>query len=231
MASRLSQASFIDTAQLEPYFNRLDVFVAFTDNGAYDLYGGIDENKRPVSVFAYPVNDVFGRKSKESSIYGRVFRFALKENEELDVFQYTNEKFDRDANELKKQFPNIEDFIDKEVALIPGKINVDNPFNRIWMLTFLVGLKLSEGKNTREAWASMFKALGYSAIFDNAGTGVIDTDSQNAVLLVFDQEQIEDLEILEIQKNKKEINQRIARSIARFNDKTAVSNARNRIKK
>lgn len=234
MSDRLSATSVLDVTELEPYYNRLDVFVAFTDTGAFDLYGGVDENNRPRGVFAYPVNDVVGRKSRENSLYGRVFRYSLKDHEELDVFQYTNDDFDRDAKTLKEFFPDYEEFIDKQYMLIPGKINKDTPFGRIWMLTYYVGMKISEGRSEiRDNWAFVFRVLGYSAIFDNRGSGIIDQGNNNAVLMVIDgiQTDIEDLEIVSTQESKKEINQRIATSIERFNNKTEVSNARRRIKK
>lgn len=234
MSDRLSATSVLDVSSLEPYYNRLDVFVAFTDTGAFDLYGGVDENNRPRGVFSYPVNDVVGRKSRENSLYGRVFRYSLKDHDELDVFQYTNDKFDRDTEKLKEFFPNLEDFIDEQYMLIPGKIRKDTPFGRIWMLTYYVGMKISDSRSEiRDQWAFAFRVLGYNAIFDNRGSGIIDQGNNNAVLLVIDniQTDIEDLEIVSTQESKKEINQRIATTIERFNSRTDVSNARNRIKK
>lgn len=229
---RLSATSVLDVGSLEPYYNRLDVFVSFTDDGEYDLTGKIDKNIRPDGIFAYPINDVVGRASREGTIYGRVFRHKTVVDGALNINQYRMDDFDKDKEKLEKLFPEKADDIDYLYTIVPGLLNADTAFARLWMLTYRVSLIVGGRSQYKATWAVMMRALGYDSVIDKVGRGII-SKKRTPCLIVFDikENNVEDLEVVSTQANKKEINSRIASYIARFNATTKVSNARNRIKK
>lgn len=233
MSRRFSVTSVLDVSELNKYYGRLDVYVSFTDDGDYDYFGGVDATIRPESVYGYPINDVVGRFTRESTLYGRVFRYKEKSREPLDVTQYRMDDYEIDYRKLVDLYPAYEDELDWIYSLVPGQLKIKNAFNHLWQLTFRLAAKQAKGiTNIKKQWADIFIALGYDAILDKRGTGVIN-DKRKAVLLVLgrDDTHIEDLEIVSTQEHKKELNQRIYRKIARFNRLTKVSNARNRIAK
>ncbi len=231
---RFSVTSVLDVSSLEGYYGRLDVYASFTDDGEFDMYGAVDGNLRPYGVFAYMINDVVGRRSRESTLYARVFRYRERSKQPLNVQQYTMDDYELDYQKMLRMFPDHEEVLDEIYTLVPGQLSIKNAFAHIWQLTFRFAAKLSKGlKSIKETWAELFQKLEYDAVIDKRGTGIIDSDRKPCLIVLGDTagQLIEDLEIVSTQVYKKEQNSRIYFKIARFNRLTAVANARNRIKK
>lgn len=227
---RFSATSVLDVASLDGYYGRMDVYVSFTDDGEYDMVGAIDGNIRPEGIFAYMVNDVVGRTSRESTLYAKVFRYKERSREPLKVQNYRMDDYELDYQKLVRLFPDHADTLDEIYTLVPGQLQIKNPFSHLWQLTFRFAAEMVKGlKNIKKFWTGLLLDLGYDAVIDKSGTGVISRKRKPCIVVL--ETDVEDLEIVSTQKYKKEQNSRIHAKIARFNDLTKVSNARNRIKK
>lgn len=236
MARRFSVNSVLDVSSLNGYYGRLDVFASFTDDGEYDLDARIDGNIRPHGVYGYMINDVVGRTSRETTLYARVFRYKTVSNDSLDVQKYTMDKYEEDYKRLLKKFPKWEEELDEIHTLVPGQLRTKNAFAHIWQLLFRFAAKLKRGiQAVKLMWGELFEVLGYEAVVDKRGTGVISANRKPCIV-IFGKENnwksdVEDLEIVSTQVYKQEQNTQMFQKIARFNESTKVANARRRIKK
>ena len=230
---RFSVTSVLDVGELEPYYNRMDVFVSFTDDGLYDYTGAIDQNRRPEGIFAYPINNVVGRQSRETTLYGRVFRYKTVDNDTLEVVNYRIDDFERDARRLHDLYPDLSDEIDEHVMLAPGRLKSDSPFGRLWITSFYVALEFASGMSDIQFhWTRVLMDLGYTSFYDRRGMGIITSGNDPVLLVISDVSgDVEDLEIVSTQEHQKEQNAFVRDWVQRFNDRVEVSNARNRIKK
>lgn len=236
MSRRFSVTSVLDVSTLWGYYGRLDCYASFTDTGEYDRTGEIDRNIRPNGVLGYPINDVVGRYSRETTLYARVFRYRDDSSHILNPAQYSMDHYEMDVKKVMKAHPKLEEELDEIYTLVPGQIRIRNAFSHLWQFTYMVAVKLSGGASgVNKKWADVLMDLGYKAVLDKRGTGVMTTNRRPAILVLgqeYDHRRdIIDLEIVSTQKYKKEQNSRIANQIIRFNNLTRVANARNRIKK
>lgn len=230
---RFSVASVLDVTSLNDYYSRLDVYASFTDTGDFDETGFIDQNIRPHGVFGYPINDVVGRISRESTLYAKVFRYRHSREKILQVTNYTFEDFKKDYVKLRLKLKGKDiEALDIAYAEVPSMVGSDNGFARYYLMTYLFAQKTASGRaSIALRWARVIRLTGYMAINDSRGTGVISKKNRACIVIVGDNSRIESLEIVSTQKHKKEQNIRIADRIVRYNASTKVSNARNRIKK
>lgn len=227
---RFSVTSVLDVSSLEGYYGRLDVYVSFTDDGEYDMDGSIDGNIRPEGIFGYMINDVVGRTSRESTLYAKVFRYKERSREPLNVQNYRMDDYELDYQKLVSMYPEHDELLDEIYTLVPGQLSIKNPFSHLWQLTFRFAASMVKGlKNIKKFWGEILKDIGYDAIIDKTGTGVISRKRKPCIVVL--EAEVEDLEIVSTQKYKKEQNTRIHAKIAKFNALTKVSNARRRIKK
>lgn len=228
---RFSVTSVLDVGQLEGYYNRLDVYASFTDDGEYDYTGAVDGNIRPHSIFAYMINDVVGRYSRETTLYSRVFRYRDSGSSPLEVAKYRIDDYELDYQKLVKEFPDLEEELDEIYTLVPGQLTTKTGFAHLWQLTYRLAVVLSSSRSQlNKKWRDVFLILGYKSIIDKTTTGII-SKNRRPCIVVLDESGVEDLEIVSTQRYKKEQNTRMISKIVRFNSRTKVSNARNRIKK
>lgn len=218
----------LDTNKLVPYYGVTYVFGSFTDNGDFELNKSLDDRlDRPRGILGYPVNDMVGRRVKTSAMYVRMFRYRYYNNDTLIVSQYNDTKLKKDYDKLISYFINDPEFIEV-LNTLNTRIDSDEPtaFGKIWELT----RQISRIDRSLQ-WEQVFTAiLGYDAIYDDRGLGKI-VRKRTVVLFVFDTDPISTMEVIEILKDKPEQNSHIASKVARFNDRSDISNARRRVKK
>lgn len=229
MSRRFSATSVLDVGELQGYYNRLDVFVSFTDTGKYDYTGKVDRNIRPTGIFAYMINDVVGRISRESTLYGRVFRYKTVDRDAVSIDQYRMDDYESDVKKMERIIDDP-DIIDRAFVLTPSRVPQNSAFAHLWVFTYLVALWTSSGSSYQNRWTEILTELGYSAFVDKRGTGIISKNRKPSII-IFDENGIEELEIVSTQKHKKDLSTYTTNWVTRHNNRTDVSNSRRRIKK
>lgn len=232
-ARRFSATGVLDTTPLMRYYNRRNVFVSFTDTG--DFIYDIPKSDIGYGIISYPVNDVIGRKVNETTLYGRVFRLDYKNRPHLLVSQYRKAMLDADKNRIRSYITDARTSREFDGDFHQGQLDVifsdasmkasdSGFFGQLW---FIVNEIAKNHHYDIEAY-QLFIQLGYSVIYDDTGRGII-TSRRTPVLLMFDENEVQNLEIVSVQKFKKEQNSYMKFRINRFNNLTKVSNARRRI--
>lgn len=230
---RFSATGVLDTSNLMRYYNRRNIFVSFTDTG--DFIYDLPNSDIKHGIVSYPVNDVIGRRARDTTLYGRVFRLDYKNTPHLLVSQYRQAMLESDKKRIRNFLTDVRATREFDGEFHQGQIDVifsnasmkatdGGFFGQLW---FIVN-EISNNHHYDVSADQLFIQLGYSVIYDDTGRGVI-VSRNTPVLLMFDESEVQNLEITSIQKFKKEQNSYMKFRIDRFNSLTKVSNARRRI--
>jgi len=217
----------LDTTKIIPYYGVTYVFGSFNDSGDFEINKSLDDRlDRPRGVLAYPVNDMVGRRIKTSAMYVRLFRFKYHQVDTLVVSQYNEAKYKEDYQKILSYYIKEPDFVAVLQSLQEAvRSKETNVFARIWTLTRQVAKIDSEIQ-----WETLLRGiLGYAAIYDDRGAGDVIL-KKSPVLLVLNTDDLDTVEVIEILKDKPELNSHISSKIDRFNNLSSISNARRRIK-
>lgn len=217
------QSSHLDLSDLRlMYYGRNAIYVAFTDNGEYELSTTSYEMDRPDGLICYEVNDVVGNKVKSSEFYFNILRLDKKNL--LNISSYT-------AGDLKKDISKLHSLkIDQEILQfyldeVVKDTTIKTNFERLWILTENIArIKSDYGSE----WASILMALGYSAISDTTGTGLLIV-GRTPVTICLDMGTVTDIDILPAQKFRKDPRKRTQDMVTR--KLRLLRNTRNRVAK
>lgn len=223
-----SGSSVMDTKELRMlYYGRLNLFVTFTDDGMLSMKPD-SGYERPYGYVAHPVNDVIGKRVKTSEFYANVYRVNKNDNAREfieNIKQYDSSDLEKD----KEQLYGLPYFEPEtiEAAINGASLNsrLRSAFDELWEITET----LAETKPSykKQYWRRIFLDLGYNGIVDPAGTGKL-IKKRSPVALVFN-ENIEELDIVPIQKHKSDPRQRTSRKVDRMVKRMAVK--RNQVAK
>lgn len=216
-----SFSSVMDVKELRLlYYGRIDLYVTFTDDGELSMEPSSDEN-RPYAYVAHPVNDVVASKVKTSEFYANVYR-VNKQNDGRkiieDIRQYDSKQLERDKEKLFM----LEYFEPSTVREIINSVSVvstlRSKFDVLWEIT--ERLSATKGRYAKQYWRRIFLDLGYNAVKDPQGSGKL-IKKKYPVMLQFDRD-IMELDIVPIQKFKKDPRSRTASKVNRMVKKMAI---------
>lgn len=219
------QGSNLDLVDLRlMYYGRIGVYVAFTDDGEYETKTSSYEMDRPDGVICHQVNDVVGRKVKSSAFYMNILRIQSNASI-LDVSNYRINQFWKDVDTLRDMDVEL-DILNFYVDEVVGDTKLRSPFDRIWALTeHLARMKSDYGRE----WQSILMYLGYDAVEDLRGSGVITLGREPVTLVLYHDRVITDIDILHAQLHRTDPRKRTSDMVAR--KLKTLKNERNRIAK
>tara|TARA_R100000664_G_C2752088_1_gene139364 strand:+ start:183 stop:986 length:804 start_codon:yes stop_codon:yes gene_type:complete len=224
-----SASSVMDVTELRTlYYGRLNLFVTFTDDGRLEMTPDSSE-ERPAGYVAYSVSDVVGKKVKTSEFYANVYRIKKnnKSREFIDDIKTFTKKQYEDAVERLYGLDYIgEDEIFEGLGKISSTSALRGYFNRLWDLTKFLA-KSAGGGAWKMLWREIFLDIGYNGITDKSGSGLL-VSNRNPVTIQFDSD-IEEFDIVPIQKHKKDPRKRVRTQVNRYVKR--LSTARNRVSK
>lgn len=212
----MSAASYMDVSELRTlYYGRLGIFVAFSDNADIPK-DGFSENElvRPWSIAAHTVDTVVGRKASSNLYYGHVFRFKDRSGEFIeDIKSYSLEDYNEDVAVLRT-LPYIDpEELEMAIQAVSSNPRHRLPFSRLWSLTHR--LASSKGRLGDKWWRRVLLDLGYIGFNDPQGTGVIGNRNQQVtIFLTFN---LEEFDIVPIQKYRKDRRKRIIDNVNKKN--------------
>ncbi len=205
------------------YYGRLNLFVTFSnDENVEKDATSID---RPLSIEAFSVFDVVGRKVKSNRFYAHVFRINPK-NFISNIKTYDTTSLKRDLVKLAS-YPNVDgERIAEIIENTIVKSMLRSPFLKLWEITKQVALEQNRSMY-RMTWRRIFRYLGYEGISDPSGTGILSGRGRAPTTIIFSE--IKPIDIVPIQKHRKDERNRVINNVNRTVTKAAT--ARNRIAK
>ena len=215
-----SFASYMDVREIRAlYYGRLNMYASFTDNSEYDLRS----NTRPHGVLAHAVDTIVGRKVSTEKFYAKVFRLRKSGGKFIeDIRHYSRDELLEDIEVLKVVSSTKEDDVEKAVSAVMANGRIRRDFDRLWEIT-----KILSNKDSKK-WAKLFKDLDYIGVEDKTGLGVL-TKKKAPAMLLFDTKSKTDLDIVPIQKYRKDERARVKELVDKIVKKQATK--RNRIAK
>lgn len=215
-----SFASYMDVREIRAlYYGRLNIYASFTDNSEYDLRS----NTRPRGILSHAVDTIVGRKVSTEKFYAKVFRLRKSGGKFIeDIRHYSRDELLEDIEVLKVLSSTKEDDVEKAVSAVMANGRIRRDFDRLWEIT-----KILSNRDSRK-WAQLFKDLDYIGVEDKAGLGVL-TKKKAPVMLLFDTRSITDLDVVPIQKYRKDERARVKELVDKRVKQQATQ--RNRIAK
>lgn len=226
---RFSVNSVVDTRHLSPYYGRLDVYASFNDTGDFEFISHDDDSPKPAAILCYPINKIVGRQIKTTALYARVFRFRTSGANVLDVQKYDLSSLEKDVERLIHYYPKYEEDIVDLYAHSIDKARIPTSFGRFWYITKELSMQINKS-TFYEQWATVLGKLEYDTVEDSSGTGVI-VKKRQPVTMIISSTNITDMEIVPVQAHRREENSYIKFKIDHFNNRIAIVNARNRVRK
>lgn len=195
-----SFASYMDVRELRAlYYGRLNIYASFTDDHAYVTRS----NSRPRGVIAHAVDTIVGRKVSTEKFYAKVFRLNKSGGKFIeDIRHYSKDELVEDIEILKALSSTKQDNVEKVVSDVMSNGRLRRDFDRLWEITRRISNKDSK------KWAQLFQELGYVGAEDKTGLGVI-TKKRVPVMILFDTRKKSDLDIVPIQKYRKDERSRV----------------------
>jgi hypothetical protein len=177
----------IDTFSM--YANKPNMFVTFTQLPKVGINPQSNYNT-PIGVYSYPLKYVLERAYQKGTLFGAapfasdakyVHLFQQTSRNILDVSQYGKSQFEVDIRKLKNYFNHdwsVSNFISDTTTRhreIGSEMGGGFSYGRsLWYLIYdLVGRYKSGGRPTIEATKILFRVLGYDAVYDMDGKGII----------------------------------------------------------
>lgn len=215
-----SFASYMDVREIRAlYYGRLNMYASFTDNSEYDLRS----NTRPRGILSHAVDTIVGRKVSTEKFYAKVFRLRKSGGKFIeDIRHYSRDELLEDIEVLKVLSSTKEDDVEKAVSAVMANGRIRRDFDRLWEIT-----KILSNRDSRK-WAQLFKDLDYIGVEDKAGLGVL-TKKKAPVMLLFDTRSKTDLDVVPIQKYRKDERARVKELVDKRVKQQATQ--RNRIAK
>lgn len=222
-------SSHLDVTELRiMYYGRLDMYVAFTDDGELSFSPDDGELDRPDGLIAYDVRDVVGKKVRSGMFYANVVRLSPNAGKQVkDVKHYSSDDLRRDIGEIRKIDTIEPEMVDMIIESIMSDSSMTSPFAIFWRITEYLA-KLVSLPAYSSVWASILSDLGYASFSDPSRTGMIN-GRKVPVTLYIQQDDIEPVDILPIQGERSDPRKRIRDKVER--DRRLMRNARNRIAK
>jgi hypothetical protein len=179
----------IDTFSM--YANKPNMFVTFTQLPKVGINPQSNYNT-PIGVYSYPLKYVLERAYQKGTLFGAapfasdakyVHLFQQTSRNIFDVSTYGKSQYETDVRKLYNYFNHDMDVINfatgtqrrhMEMAEEMGSFSYGR---RMWYLIYdLIGRYKSGGRITIEATRLLFRVLGYDAVYDLDGKGVIHTN-------------------------------------------------------
>ena len=178
----------IDTFSM--YANKPNMFVTFTQLPKVGINPQSNYNT-PIGVYSYPLKYVLERAYQKGSLFGAapfasdakyVHLFQQTSRNIFDVSTYGKSQYEMDVRKLYNYFDNIIGVdvrgvandtasLHKEIASEMGGFSYGR---RMWNLIYkLIDYFTNGSKVTVEATRILFRVLGYDAVYDLDGKGVI----------------------------------------------------------
>lgn len=215
-----SFASYMDVREIRAlYYGRLNMYASFTDNSEYDLRS----NTRPRGILSHAVDTIVGRKVSTEKFYAKVFRLRKSGGKFIeDIRHYSRDELLEDIEVLKVLSSTKEEDVEKAVSDVMANGRIRRDFDRLWEIT-----KILSNKDSRK-WAQLFKDLDYIGVEDKTGLGVL-TKKKAPAMLLFDTRSKTDLDVVPIQKYRKDERARVKELVDKRVKQQATK--RNRIAK
>lgn len=208
------------------YYGRWGIYVTFTDDGSYDFETTVRELDRPDGVLCHSLNDVIARRVSSSEFYANVLRIDSS-GVMSDIRRYTRDDFMRDVTKLREQHLVDDETFDGFLYEVQGNVRIRYDFQRLWDFTEELAKEKGGGDFGKE-WKKMLMGLGYDGFTDPHGTGII-AAGKRPVTLYMDYRNRRDLDILPIQKNRKDPRLHTRQQVERMADR--MQTRRNRVAK
>lgn len=171
------------------YANKPNMFVTFTQLPKVGINPQSNYNT-PIGVYSYPLEYILERAYQKGTIFGAapfasdakyVHLFQQTSRNILDVSRYGKSQFDLDIKKLLNYFKHdrdVFDFIQRTTERhreIGSEMGGGFSYGRsLWYLIYdLVGRYKSNGRPTIEASKILYRVLGYDAVYDMDGKGII----------------------------------------------------------
>lgn len=220
------QSGHINTEELRIlYYGRLNLFISFTDEGDYDFTPSGRDLPRPEGIIAHPINDVVGKKVRSNKFYGNVFR-ANTSSFISDVRSYNRDAYIKDLTILSNIRKYDKEIVESMRDQYARDLSLNTWFEKLWHSTEEIASNMSG--NFERNWKNIFMDMGYAGIMDTSGTGII-IIGRAPVILYFDYERRNDIDIVPIQKYRADPRARVADKVERRVQRMGVR--RNRIAK
>lgn len=221
----VSNATVMDVSELRMlYYGRIGVYASFSNDGEH-VSTGIKKGQleHPMGVIAYSIPAIVGKKVSSPDFYANVFR--LRPNGVLDSSSYSRDDLNTDIETLRI-LPGMKDqYVTDAVEIATANLRLRSNFERLWVIT----REISENyPQADKKWRDILIDLGYDAITDKRGRKLI-TKSTEPVTLVLNMNSMTDLDIVPIQKYRKDRRQSVVRKINLKNKR--LWQARNRVAK
>lgn len=196
------------------YYGRRDIYVSFTDDGDQNIQASEREIDRPDSIVCYKINDVIGRRVSTREFYANVFRLNPNKGKFIsDISFYTNDDLESDLTDLGLSYFSKSDVLDQVTRMITSSARVRSPFERLWTITEFFSKEISS--NYGKTWREMLMGLGYTGFSDPKSTGIF-TGDRSPTTIYLDYGSRVDLDILPIQKFRRDPRKRIQQRINRL---------------
>lgn len=219
-----------DTELRRLYYGRMGIYVSFSDQPVHDE-SGTNGSKlvRPFGVQAHSVEDVVGRKVSSAKLYGFVFRSKTSSGKRLLVNSYASHDYDEDIRKiLGLDLGSLSVEVEQLHEIIEKYQGLTNHFERLWKVTRFIAFQEDIASNRDYRWNEILRSIGYDVIVDSTGKGII-TERKQPVSLFLSDLVREDLDIIPIQKFRKDRRHNVKALVDRRNREMWV--ARNRIAK
>lgn len=222
-------SSYMDVSDLRYlYYGRPNVYVAFTDDGRYNLNTTNTELDRPNSIVCYDVRDVVGRKVNTSDFYANVFRLKTNLLHIKNVRDFSKRNFDVMTDRLLDV-----DGINRQLAQEVIKDVLRTPtlrywFEKFWNITEYLAKSQWREETYEYQWRRILMECGIGAVSDPTKSGML-TGVKKPVTIYLDLDEREDLDILNIQKYREDPRARITTQVDRM--RARMRGARNRVAK
>lgn len=225
-----SQSAIMDVTELRLlYQGRIGIYVHFTDEGRYDDSVDSGDKNRPRGLLCYTVADVIGKKVKDPSFYGNIFRVQKNSNNKKfieDIRQYDSSDLKRDIEKIYEIGFIDNEVIDEIVNKVSNSTKFRNMFQRFWKITEMISA--TKGRYASAYWRRILYDIGYLGFSDPSGTGTF-TKKRNPVTLWLYQKYIDELDIIPIQKKRNDPRSRVASWVNR--EVTKLQTKRNQVSK
>ena len=223
---QFSSSSYMELQELrELYYGRMDVYASFTNTYEH-TFSNKEKNEytRPYGILCHSVDTIVAKRAKTSLLYAFVFRYNDRSKNMIsDIAAYTKIDWDEDKESLKILPFVDEDAVTEIIDSIDNDINYKFHFHKLWDATKRIA-KTINGREDK-VWRLLFIELGYGGFVDN-GKGILAPMNQSAVLILnYDKRQ--DLDIMPIQKYKKDKRQSVVQFVNLRNKRMWA--ARNRV--
>jgi len=171
------------------YANKPNMFVTFTQLPKVGI-NPQSNFRTPIGVYSYPLEYVLEKAYQSGTIFGSapfasvskyVHLFQQTSRNVLDVSTYSRSQFEKDIKKLYNYFDNVigvdvRDFVNSTTSKYK-ELAHETGFSygkRLWYLIYiLIDNFTNESRVTVEATKILFRVLGYDAVYDLDGKGVI----------------------------------------------------------